>query len=107
MWCVREYTIEPIAGDAPWALLREAVKYFNKYWPEVHAKLLGSWFVASNKAILITEHKSVADAEQWNSMSPPYEEGKTLMKRFVDLQNQKGAFTWRFLYYSDISGEEP
>ena len=111
MWAMRELAVESLLGDAPWALLREYLQLTRKKWPKLNAKLMCCPSVASNKACFMTEHKSLADVEQWSKAYWADEDIKNLLKRQHQLAKENGGrevfSSYRDIFWYDMSDEEP
>jgi len=110
MWAVRELTAVELLGHAPWTLAREYCQLTRKKWPKVNARLLSSPSIASDKLYFVTEHKSLADAEQWDKIFWTDEEVQQLLKRQRELDKENGGRSiyspYRDLFVYDVSEEE-
>jgi len=110
MWAVRELTVASVVGDAPMALAREYFRLIRKKWPRLNVKLVTSNSVASDKLYFVTEHKSLADTEQWDKALWADDDVKKLVERQNQLAKENGGrhvlSPWRDLYFYDASEEE-
>jgi hypothetical protein len=110
MWAVRELTVADVVGNAPMALAREHFQLIRKKWPKLNVKLLTSHSIASDKVYFVTEHKSLADSEQWDKAYWADDDVKNLVKRQNQLAKENGGrhvYTpWRDLFFYDASEEE-
>jgi len=110
MWAVRELTVADVVGNAPRALAREYFQLMRRKWPKLNAKLAASYSVASDKVYFVTEHKSLADNEQWAKAFWADEDVKKLVERHDQLSKENGGrhvlAPWRDLFFYDASEEE-
>jgi hypothetical protein len=111
MWAVRELTVADVVGNAPMKLAREYFQLTRKKWPKVNVKLVSSHTIACDKIYFATEHKSLADIEQWDKAFWADEDVKNLVKRQNQLAKENGGrhvySPWRDLFFYDVSEEEP
>jgi len=110
MWAVRELTVADVAGNAPMAAAREYFQIIRRKWPKLNVKLVTSSSVASDRVYFVTEHKSLADIEQWDKALWADEDVKRLVERLNQLAKENGGrhvlSPWRDLFFYDASEEE-
>jgi hypothetical protein len=109
MWAVRELTAVEVVGHAPFTVAREYCRMIRKKWPKLNAKLVNCPNIASNKIYMVTEHRSLAEVEQWNEAFWADEDVQVLAKRQRELDKENGGRNvyspYRDLYLYDISEE--
>jgi len=92
------------------AVAREYFQIIRRKWPKLNVKLATSPSIASDRVYFVTEHKSLADIEQWDKALWADEEVKNLVKRQHQVAKENGGrhifSPWRDLYFYDASEEE-